>query len=73
MAQREVKEKGARNIAIYCWQMVTRCGRGLHPRSLEIGAATKSFAPRHLLISARLYLAEARQTLTQEHGTTSKT
>ena len=71
-AQRELKEKGARNIAIcnVVGSMVTREADGVlyTHAGPEIGvAATKSFTTQlTCLYLLALYLAEARQTLTQE-------
>ncbi|MCI0623763.1 MAG: glutamine--fructose-6-phosphate transaminase (isomerizing) [Acidobacteria bacterium] len=71
-AQRELKEKGARNVAIcnVVGSMVTREADGVlyTHAGPEIGvAATKSFTTQlTCLYLLALYLAEARQTLTQE-------
>ncbi len=71
-AQREIKEKGARNIAIcnVVGSMVTREADGVlyTHAGPEIGvAATKSFTTQlTALYLLALYLAEARQTLTAE-------
>lgn len=71
-AQRELKEKGARNVAIcnVVGSMVTRAADGVlyTHAGPEIGvAATKSFTTQlTCLYLLALYLAEARQTLTQE-------
>ena len=70
-AQRELKEKGARNVAIcnVVGSMVTREADGVlyTHAGPEIGvAATKSFTTQlTCLYLLALYLAEARQTLTQ--------